>query len=96
MAKRGRKSIHELFERNEFNFSYGTIYGKYSKYKKGEKITDIKVLLKQKIVIWNDIVKHIEVIKSLPMRVVLDILNDGGFYYAMLKDKNKEKKKKDE
>lgn len=93
MAKRGRKSIHELMERNEFTWDYGTINGKYSKYKKGEKITDIKILLEQKIVIWGYQAKSIEIIKSLPMRVVLDALDNGGFYYAILKEKDKNKEK---
>ena len=87
MAKRGRKSIHELVEKNEFNWDYGTINGKYSKYTKGEKIEDIKDLLEQKIVIWGYQAKNIEMIKSLPMRVVLNALDNGGFYYAIPKEK---------
>lgn len=89
MAKRGRKSIHELMEKNEFTFSYGTINGKYSKYKRGEVITDIKVLLEQKVIIWNDITKNVEMLKSLPLRVVLDCLEHRCFYYAIPKEKNK-------
>ena len=89
MAKRGRKSIHELMEKNEFTFSYGTINGKYSKYKRGEAITDIKVLLEQKVIIWNDITKNVEMIKSLPLRVVLDCLEHRCFYFAILKDTKK-------
>lgn len=91
MAKRGRKSIHELMERNEFTFSYGTIDGKYSKYKRGEVITDIKILLEQKVIIWIDTTKHIEMLKSLPLRVVLDCLEHKCFYYAILKEKDKNK-----
>lgn len=90
--KRGRKSIHELMERNEFTFSYGTINGKYSKYKRGEAITDIKVLLEQKVIIWYDTTKHIEMLKSLPLRVVLSSLEHKCFYYAIPKEKNKKEK----
>lgn len=91
MAKRGRKSIHELMDRNEFNWGYGTINGKYSKYKRGEAITDIKVLLEQKVIIWTDITKNIEMIKSLPLRVVLGCLEVGCFYYAVPKEKKEDK-----
>lgn len=93
MAKRGRKSIHELMERNEFTFSYGTIDGKYSKYKRGEVITDIKVLLEQKVIIWNNMTKNIEVLKSLPLRTVLNCLEYKCFYYAIPKEKDKNKEK---
>lgn len=89
MAKRGRKSIHELIKRNEFTFSYGTINGKYSKYKRGEAITDIKVLLEQKVIIWTDTTKNIEMLKSLPLRVVLSCLEHRCFYFAILKDSKK-------
>lgn len=89
MAKRGRKSIHELMEKNEFTFSYGTINGKYSKYKRGEVITDIKILLEQKVIIWNNITKNIEALKCLPVRIVLDSLEHKCFYYAIPKEKNK-------
>ena len=92
MAKRGRKSIHELMEKNEFTFSYGTINGKYSKYKRGEVITDIKILLEQKVIIWIDTTKNIEMLKSLPLRVVLDSLEHKCFYYAIPKEKKKEDK----
>lgn len=84
MAKRGRKSWSEM---KFLDYSYGTINGKYSKYKRGEVITDIKVLLEQKVVIWDDLTKNIEIIKSLPLRVVLNQLNRKSFYFAILKDK---------
>ena len=87
MAKRGRKSIHELMVKNEFTFSYGTIDGKYSKYKRGEVITDIKVLLEQKVVIRSNMTKNIEMLKSLPLRVVLSCLEGKCFYYAIPKNK---------
>ena len=70
----------------DFDWNYGTINGKYSKYKRGEVITDIKVLLEQKVVIWGDITKNIEIIKSLPLRVVLNQLNRKSFYFAILKN----------
>lgn len=91
MAKRGRKSIHELMEKNKFTFSYGTINGKYSKYKRGEVITDIKTLLEQKVIIWYDTTKNIEMLKSLPLRVVLSCLEGKCFYYAIPKKKKEDK-----
>ena len=94
MAKRGRKSIHELMVKNEFTFSYGTINGKYSKYKRGEVITDIKTLLEQKVIIWDDTTKNIEMLKSLPLRVVLSCLEHKCFYYAIPKNKEKKKEEK--
>lgn len=93
MAKRGRKSIHELMEKNKFTFSYGTIDGKYSKYKRGKLILDIKTLLEQKVIIWGRMTKNIEMIKSLPLRVVLSSLEHKCFYYAIPKEKDKNKEK---
>lgn len=93
MAKRGRKSIHELMDKNEFTYSYGTIDGKYSKYKRGEVITDIKVLLEQKVVIWSNMTKNIEMLKSLPLRVILSSLEQKCFYYAIPKEKDENKAK---
>lgn len=90
MAKRGRKSWKELIKDNGFDWHYGTIYGKYSKYKRGKVITDIKILLEQKIVIWGEITKSVEIIKSLPLRVVLNALNNKMFYFAVLKDKKED------
>lgn len=92
MEKRGRKSIHELMEKNEFTFGYGTINGKYSKYKRGEVITDIKTLLEQKVIIWYDTTKNIEMLKSLPLRVVLSCLEGKCLYYAIPKENEKKEK----
>ena len=91
MAKRGRKPISELIKAGkEIDWrTYGTIYSKNSKYKRGEVITDIKNLLEQKVIIWNNITKNIEILKSLPLRVVLDSLEHKCFYYAIPKEKNK-------
>ena len=90
MAKRGRKSWEEILKTNrgkDIDWNYGTIYGKYSKYKRGKVITDIKVLLEQKTVIWGDLTKNIEIIKSLPLRIILMSLEHKSFYFAILKDK---------
>ena len=90
MAKHGRKSWRErILEGKEYDWNYGTINGKYSKYNRGEVITDIKVLLEQKVIIWNDITKNVEMLKSLPLRVVLDCLEHKCFYFAILKDTKK-------
>lgn len=90
MAKRGRKSWRERIEiEKEHDWNYGTINGKYSKYKRGDVITDIKVLLEQKVIIWNDITKNVEMLKSLPLRVVLSCLEHKCFYFAILKDTKK-------
>ena len=90
MAKRGRKPISELIKAGkEIDWrTYGTIYSKNSKYKRGEAITDIKILLEQKVIIWNNITKNIEILKSLPLRVILDSLEHKCFYYAIPKEKN--------
>ena len=90
MAKRGRKPISELIKAGkEIDWStYGTIYSKNSKYKRGEVITDIKILLEQKVIIWIDTTKNIEILKSLPLRVVLDGLEHKCFYYAIPKENN--------
>ena len=96
MAKRGRKSWEEIFKTNKgknIDWDYGTINGKYSKYKRGEAITDIKVLLDQKVVIWNEITKNIGMIKSLPLRIVLSSLERKSFYYAIPKNKEKSEEK---
>ena len=85
MAKRGRKSWKELAKK-DFDWNYGTINGKYSKYKRGEVITDIKVLLEQKVVIWSDTTKNIEILKSLPLRIILNSLEHKSFYFAILKN----------
>lgn len=93
MAKRGRKPISELIKAGkEIDWStYGTIYSKNSKYKRGEVITDIKILLEQKVIIWNNITKNIEALKCLPLRVVLDSLEHKCFYYAIPKEKRGKK-----
>ena len=90
MAKRGRKSWKELMKAGkEIDWNYGTINGKYSKYKRGEAITDIKTLLEQKVIIWNNMTKNVEMIKSLPLRIVLGCLEHKCFYYAIPKEKDK-------
>lgn len=91
MAKRGRKSWKEMLGK-DIDWNYGTINGKYSKYKRGEVITDIKVLLEQKTVIWDNLTKNIEIIKSLPLRVVLNALNRKSFYFAILKNEKEDGK----
>lgn len=93
MAKRGRKSWRErIKEGKEYDWNYGTINGKYSKYNRGEVILDIKNLLEQKVIIWQDTTKNIEMLKSLPLRVVLSCLEHKCFYYAIPKEKKKEEK----
>lgn len=96
MAKRGRKSWKEILKNNkgkDFDWNYGTINGKYSKYKRGKVITDIKVLLEQKVVIWDELTKSVEMIKSLQLRFVLSALEHKSFYYAIPKNKEKSEEK---
>lgn len=96
MAKRGRKSWKEILKTNKgknIDFNYGTINGKYSKYKRGEVITDIKVLLEQKVVIWSETTKSIEILKSLPLRIILSSLEHKLFYFAILKNEKEGKKR---
>lgn len=59
----------------------------------GEKICDMDELLKQEYVFWGIGIKtpkHIEVIKSLQLRTVLNSLANGCFYKAIRKEKNDE------
>lgn len=96
MAKRGRKSWEEILKTNkgkDIDWNYGTINGKYSKYKRGKAITDIKVLLEQKVVIWGNVTKNIEVVKNLPLRTILNILEYRSFYFAILKNEKEGKGK---
>ena len=81
-VKRGRKPWYEVKDLN-----YGTIKGKYSKYERGDVITDINVLLTQKVVIWGELTKNIAVLKNLPLRVIVDAIERGQIYYAVPKIK---------
>lgn len=58
------------------------------KYEIGEPITRMDVLLEQEYVYCGcaDIPKHIEAVKSLQLRIVLDILRKGHFYKAVKKE----------
>lgn len=89
--KRGRKSWKEMLN-EPLDYNYGTINGKYSKYKKGEKITDLDTLLKQKQVIFYDMCRNIAWVESQQLRSVLRFLKNGCLYKAELKPK-KEKRK---
>lgn len=92
MAKRGRKSWEEIIKSEEaYDCNYGTINGKYSKYKKGDPIPDITTLLEQNVVIWGETTKNIESLKNLPLRIILMSLVDKYFYYAIPKEKRGKK-----
>lgn len=55
------------------------------KYKDGETIVSMDELLEQKWVIWNGSTKSIEVVKSLQLRTVLQLLGRGVFKKAIRK-----------
>lgn len=59
---------------------------KNRKYRNGETITTLKELLEQEIVMWFGRPRHIEVIKSLQLRAILQFLNKGYFEKAIKKD----------
>lgn len=56
-------------------------------YARGDKISSLGELLEQKWVMWGCRTVHIEFIKSLQLRFVIDCLNRGYFYKAMKKSK---------
>ena len=56
------------------------------KFKPGEPITDISEFLQQTWVIFFGKTKHIEVFKSMPLRVVLKWIESGVFRKAIKKE----------
>lgn len=63
---------------------------KHRKFVEGDPITDISELLEQEWVMWYRQTKHIEVFKSMPLRIVLQWLEIGAFRKAIRKE-NEEK-----
>lgn len=55
------------------------------KYEAGDPIVSLDELLEQKWVIWNGSTKSIEVVKSLQLRTVLQLLGRGVFKKAIRK-----------
>lgn len=85
MAKRGRKSIHELMEdEKNIDWNYGTINGKYSKYKKGERITNFNDFINQDVFITGNQVRNKAWLLNQQLRVALNFFS-GGVYYAIPK-----------
>lgn len=93
MAKKGRKSIHELMESGkEIDWStYGTIYSKNSKYTKGERITDFNEFINQDVFITGNQVRNKAWLLNQQLRVALNFFN-GGVYYAIPKEKKENKR----
>ena len=60
------------------------------KFETGELITSIDDLLKETWVIWHNSTKHIEIFKSMPLRVVYGFLRAGAFRKAIPRELNKE------
>lgn len=56
------------------------------KYTKGSPIKTFDELLNQKLVYIFCGIKHIEVVKSLQFRTIIDMLNGERIYYAVRKD----------
>ena len=53
------------------------------KYEDGELITNIQDLLKETWVMWHGRTKHIEMFKSMPLRVVINFINSGSIRKAI-------------
>lgn len=60
------------------------------KFEAGELITSIDDLLKETWVIWHNSTKHIEIFKSMPLRVVKTYLDNKKFRKAIPRELNKE------
>ena len=58
----------------------------HRKFIEGDPITDLNELLQQEWVMWYHQTKHIEVIKSMPLRGVLRRLEMGAFRKAIRKE----------
>lgn len=92
MAKRGRKSIHEIMkDKKNIDWNYGTINGKYSKYAKGERITDFNEFINQDVFITGNQVRNKAWLLNQQLRVALNFFS-GGVYYAIPKEKKENKK----
>lgn len=59
---------------------------KKRKYRQGEVIATIDELIKCEFVYWNDKIYHRAFIQSLQFSMVLRILNNKGFKYAIRKE----------
>lgn len=60
----------------------------HRKFVEGEPITNLSELLKQEWVMWYHQTKHIEVFKSMQIRIVLRWLEMGAFRKAEKKEEN--------
>ena len=60
----------------------------HRKFVEGEPITDLNELLQQEWVMWYHQTKHIEVFKSMQIRIVLHWLEFGAFRKAEKKEEN--------
>ena len=59
----------------------------HRKFIEGEPITDLSELLEQEWVMWYHQTKHIEVFKSMQIRIVLRWLEMGAFRKAIRKER---------
>ena len=59
---------------------------KRRKFKKGEAIPNIETLLEQEFVNVFGVTRHIEFVKSLPLRLVLNQIKGKVLYYAIKKE----------
>ena len=57
------------------------------KFKSGEPINDLNTLLEQAWVMFCGQTRHIEVVKSMQLRTVLQFLNAGRFRFALINEK---------
>lgn len=58
----------------------------HRKFIEGEPITDLNELLQQEWVMWYHQTKHIEVFKSMPLRLILRWLEIGAFRKAIRRE----------
>ena len=59
----------------------------HRKYEAGEPITNLETLLEQEWVMWDSRTIHIEAVKNLQMRTIMNGLNNNSFYKAIKKRK---------
>ena len=84
---RVRNRMHQSFAEECFDCEWLREHDQYlqskRKFKAGERIRDLLSLIEQEWVIFNGKTKHIEAIKSMPLRTVLNFIKMGLFYYAI-------------
>lgn len=82
-----RNRMHQSFAEECFDCKWLREHDQYlqskRKFKAGERIKDFPSLIEQEWVIFSGKTKHIEAIKSMTLRTVLNFIKMGLFYYAI-------------